>query len=60
MNLRHCIVFTVFLLMLVAAPVWANTAALQDFLRDKGDDGLDGVAATDRTACTQTGCIWMR
>ncbi len=45
---RRLIVFTVFLLMLAAAPVWANTANLPDLPRINSSVMIDGVLPEDR------------
>ena len=45
---RRLIVFTVFLLMLAAAPVWANTANLPDLPRITSSVMIDGVLPEDR------------
>jgi hypothetical protein len=42
MTLRRFIVFTVFLLMLAAAPVWANTTAIPDLPRIDDSVTIDG------------------
>ena len=43
MPTRRLIVFTVILLMLAAAPVWANTAIIPDLPRVEGSIKIDGV-----------------
>ena len=43
MPLRRLIIFTIFLIMLAAAPVWANTSAIPDLPRVNGDVTIDGV-----------------
>jgi hypothetical protein len=64
---RRFIVFTVFLLMLAAAPVWANTANIADLpridspVRSDGildDDDLDSLTTTDRTFFLKIGYAW--
>ena len=44
---RRFIVFTVFLLMLAAAPVWANTADIPDLPRIDGSVKIDGILDDD-------------
>lgn len=64
---RRFIAFTVFLLMLAAAPVWANTAAIPDLpcidgtVRIGGsldDDDLDSLTVTDRTFFMKISYAW--
>ena len=62
MVLRRFIVFTVILLLLVAAPVWANTAAIAYLPRIKDavtiDGSLDTLTAIDRTYFMKIGDAW--
>ncbi len=44
---RRFIVFTVFLLMLAAAPVWANTVNIPDLPRIEGSVEIDGNLDAD-------------
>ena len=44
---RRFIVFTVFLLMLAAAPVWANTANILDLPRINSSVSIDGIVDDD-------------
>ncbi len=64
---RRLIVLIVFLLMLAAAPVWANKTAISDLPRMGGtvridgsldDDNLDSLAVTDRTLFLKSGYAW--
>jgi len=43
MSARRLIIFAVFLIMLVAAPVWAKSSVIQDLPRVNGDVKIDGV-----------------
>ena len=47
MVLRRVIVFTVFLLLLAAAPVWASTANIPDLPRIDGPVNIDGILDDD-------------
>ena len=47
MALRRFIVFTVFLLMLAAAPVWASTATIPDLPRVDDSVKIDGILDED-------------
>ncbi len=44
---RRFIVFTVFLLMLAAAPVWPNSANIPDLPRVNGPVSIDGILDDD-------------
>ncbi len=68
MALRRIIVFTVILLMLAAAPVWANSTGIPDLPRvddtvtiDRSldDANLDSLTITDRTLFPKIGYAWM-
>ena len=47
MVLRRVIVFTVFLMLLAAAPVWASTANIPDLPRIDGPVNIDGILDDD-------------
>ena len=59
--LRRYIVFTVFLLMLAAAPVWGNSTSIPD--RPRIDDTVlihSSLTTTDHAFCMKIGHAWMR
>ena len=62
MATRRFIIFTIILMMLAAAPVWANTANIPDLPRIESSVEIDGSLAADAlsySSSSASSCNWM-